>query len=85
MFDSPIHAQRIVLGSRPKGESAADDFRLESHEVQPPADGQILLKVRLLSLDRYYLRGRMNDAKPFIDMLNGGNSGKLLVRAADPD
>lgn len=84
MFDSPIHAQRIVLGSRPKGEPAADNFRLESHEVQPPGDGQMLLKVLFLSLDSY-MRGRMNDARLFIGMLNGGNFDKLLVRSADPD
>ena len=84
MFDSLTHAQRIVPGSHPKGEPAADSFRLESQQAQPPGDRQILPKVLFLSLDPY-MRGRTNDAKPFIGMLNGGNSGKLLVHVAGPD
>jgi NADPH-dependent curcumin reductase CurA len=51
--------RRIVLASRPKGEPADENFRLEVADVPSPAEGQVLLRTLFLSLDPY-MRGRMN-------------------------
>src|SRR5690606_13845250 len=56
--------KRIVLASRPAGEPAPENFRLESFNVADPADGQVELRVLYLSLDPY-MRGRMSDAKSY--------------------
>lgn len=75
---------RIVLASRPHGRPTADNFRVETQAVPEPADGQVLLKIRYLSLDPY-MRGRMNDAKsyaapvPIGGVMEGGTIGEVLV------
>lgn len=51
--------RRIVLASRPRGEPADENFRIEEVPVPQPAGGQVLLKTIFLSLDPY-MRGRMN-------------------------
>lgn len=56
--------RRIVLASRPKGEPTPDNFRLEEHKVSSPGDGELLLKVKYLSIDPY-MRGRMNAGKSY--------------------
>ncbi|MFX8331599.1 NADP-dependent oxidoreductase, partial [Acinetobacter baumannii] len=43
--------RRIVLAARPTGKPTPDDFRLEEVPVPAPADGQVLLGIRYLSLD----------------------------------
>jgi NADPH-dependent curcumin reductase CurA len=57
--------RRIVLASRPVGEPTEENFRLESEETAPPAEGQVLLKTMYLSLDPY-MRGRMSDAPSYV-------------------
>lgn len=75
---------RIVLASRPHGRPSADNFRVDTRAVPEPADGQVLLKIRYLSLDPY-MRGRMNDAKsyaapvPIGGVMEGGTVGEVLV------
>lgn len=59
-----ITNQRIVLASRPQGEAAPDNFRLESVDLAPLQDGQVLVRHHYLSLDPY-MRMRMNDAKSY--------------------
>lgn len=56
--------RRIVLASRPVGEPAEANFRLETVEVAAPVEGQLLLKTLYLSLDPY-MRGRMSDAASY--------------------
>ena len=56
--------QQIVLASRPAGAPVAQNFRLECGPMPTPADGEILVRARYLSLDPY-MRGRMNDAKSY--------------------
>jgi NADPH-dependent curcumin reductase len=56
--------QQIVLASRPTGAPVAEDFRLESGPIPVPADGEILVRARYLSLDPY-MRGRMNAVKSY--------------------
>jgi NADPH-dependent curcumin reductase CurA len=55
---------RIVLESRPEGTPVPENFRIERATVPTPADGEVLLKVRYLSLDPY-MRGRMSPAKSY--------------------
>jgi NADPH-dependent curcumin reductase len=56
--------RQIVLAARPKGVPTPDNFRLESGSLPVPAEGQLLLRTKYLSLDPY-VRGRMNDAKSY--------------------
>jgi len=68
--------RRIVLAERPKGLPDKNTLRLESVSIPVPANNQMLLRTRYLSLDPY-MRGRMNDAKSYaepvkIDEVMGG-------------
>ena len=58
------HYQQIVLASRPTGAPVAENFRLESRPMPVPAEGEILVRARYLSLDPY-MRGRMSAAKSY--------------------
>ncbi|WP_207477951.1 NADP-dependent oxidoreductase [Arenibaculum pallidiluteum] len=64
--------RRIVLASRPRGRPSAADFRLEAIPVPQPAPGQVLLRTLWLSLDPY-MRGRMSDAKSYVDPIAVGD------------
>ncbi len=75
--------RRIVLARRPQGLASRDDFRLEEAPVPQPADGQVLVRNRFLSLDPY-MRGRMDDAKSYAapqkldEVMVGGTAGEVL-------
>jgi NADPH-dependent curcumin reductase len=56
--------RQIVLASRPAGTPNLGNFRLEAGSMPIPAEGQLLLLTKYLSLDPY-MRGRMNDAKSY--------------------
>ncbi len=58
--------RRIVLAQRPNGLPDANTLRLETTDVPTPAQGQMLVRTRYLSLDPY-MRGRMNDAKSYAE------------------
>lgn len=60
----PVKNRRIVLAARPKGEPQDSDFRMEETDIQPPGDGEVLLRTLYLSLDPY-MRGRMNAARSY--------------------
>ncbi len=64
-------SRRIVLARRPEGAPRADDFRLEEDTVPEPGPGQLLLRVRYLSLDPY-MRGRMDDRKSYAEPVKLG-------------
>ena len=55
---------RIVLASRPQGAISAANFRLEEVPVPVPGAGEVLVRVRFLSLDPY-MRMKMNDVKSY--------------------
>jgi NADPH-dependent curcumin reductase CurA len=80
--------RRIVLASRPQGAAGPDNFRLETVEVPPLADGQVLVRNQWLSLDPY-MRGRMNDSRSYAapQALNqtmiGGTAG-VVVESRNP-
>jgi NADPH-dependent curcumin reductase len=74
---------RIVLASRPEGEPTPANFRLESAEVPPLIEGQVLVRNHYLSLDPY-MRGRMNEGKsyaqpqPLDEVMIGGTVGEVV-------
>ncbi len=75
--------QRIVLAKRPVGDVTADCFREETATLAAPADGQILIRSRFLSLDPY-MRPRMTELRsytPPFDLdkpLTGGSVGEVV-------
>jgi NADPH-dependent curcumin reductase CurA len=75
--------RRVVLAARPKGLPKASDFRLEETAIPQPQDGEVLLKIRYLSLDPY-MRARLDDgpsyAKPTVigDEIEGGTVATVL-------
>ncbi len=68
--DVPVN-RRFVLAARPRGTPTSDNFRLESAPVPQPAEGQVLLRTRFLSLDPY-MRGRMNAGKSYAEPVELG-------------
>jgi NADPH-dependent curcumin reductase CurA len=75
--------RRMVLASRPQGEVTAENFRLETAQVQPLKDGEALVRNHFLSLDPY-MRGRMDDVKsyappqPLGEVMIGGTVGEVI-------
>jgi NADPH-dependent curcumin reductase CurA len=80
---------RIVLAARPQGEPTSDDFRLEQAALPVPADGQVLLRNRYLSLDPY-MRGRMNAGRSYAkpveigEVMEGGTVSEV-IESRHPD
>ena len=77
--------KQILLVSRPQGEASSANFRLAEVPVpQDLADGQVLVRHHVLSLDPY-MRGRMNDSKsyaqpqPLDTVMIGGTAGEVLL------
>jgi N-terminal domain of oxidoreductase len=85
---------RIVLASRPEGAPVPENFRLERAAIPTPEDGEVLLKVRYLSLDPY-MRGRMSAAKSYAPpvevggVMGGGTvastESSIIVRRTSPN
>ncbi|NNK79533.1 MAG: NADP-dependent oxidoreductase, partial [Litoreibacter sp.] len=81
--------QRIVLAARPKGQPDLTNFRLETDEIPQPGAGEVLVRVKYLSLDPY-MRGRMDDAKSYADpvpvggRMEGGAVGEVIA-SESPD
>ena len=55
---------QIVLCKRPAGDVTTDCFRQENVELAAPADGQVLIRSRFLSLDPY-MRPRMTELRSY--------------------
>ncbi len=55
----------ILLDKRPVGKPQLSDFKFVSNEIETIAAGEILLKTNYVSVDPY-LRGRMSDAKSYV-------------------
>jgi len=56
----------ITLKSRPKGTPKLSDFDFTTSEVKELKKGEVLLRTTYVSVDPY-LRGRMSDAKSYIE------------------
>jgi NADPH-dependent curcumin reductase CurA len=76
-------SRKIVLASRPQGRPTAENFRVETGPIPTPADGEVLVQVKFLSLDPY-MRGRMSDAKSYAEpvpvgqVMEGGTVAEVL-------
>ncbi|WP_162054784.1 NADP-dependent oxidoreductase [Pontibacter pamirensis] len=55
----------ILLGSRPKGMPAEDNFEFTQTDVAAIQEEEVLLKALYISVDPY-MRGRMSDAKSYV-------------------
>jgi hypothetical protein len=81
-------ARRIVLASRPAGEPAPENFRIEEYRIPLPGPGEVLLHTQYLSLDPY-MRGRMSDAPsyaapvPVGGVMEGGTVSKVIASNND--
>ena len=81
-------SHRITLASRPTGEPTPADFGRDTVELPPLAEGELLLKIRWLSLDPY-MRGRMSDAKSYVAPIEvgapmeGGTVGEVVESRAE--
>jgi NADPH-dependent curcumin reductase CurA len=80
--------RQIVLASRPTGTVGESSFRLVESEVPPPADGQVLTRVRWLSLDPY-VRGRLDDAPSYappqpLDQVIQGATVAEVIESRNP-
>ncbi|GAA4217345.1 NADP-dependent oxidoreductase [Actinocatenispora rupis] len=77
------------MASRPRGWPTAENFDLVTAEVPAPADGQVLVRNTLMSVDPY-MRGRMNDVESYVAPfqvgapLEGGAVGEV-VESRSPD
>lgn len=84
----PSKSLEIRLASRPVGWPTHENFELVEVEVPAPADGQVLVRNLVMSVDPY-MRGRMNDVKSYVPpfrvgaALEGGVVGEV-VDSRDP-
>ncbi|WP_068425061.1 NADP-dependent oxidoreductase [Janibacter terrae] len=89
MSDIPTTTRQIVLASRPTGAPTSDNFRLEDVDLPELADGQVLVRNVVMSVDPY-MRGRMNDVKSYVAPfrvdapLDGGAVGEVIA-SRSPD
>ncbi|QNF94441.1 NADP-dependent oxidoreductase [Janibacter sp. YB324] len=88
MTQLPASTRQIVLASRPQGAPSADNFRLESADLPPLGDGEVLVRNVVMSVDPY-MRGRMNDVKSYVAPfeidapLDGGAVGEVIASRSD--
>jgi NADPH-dependent curcumin reductase CurA len=91
VHDRPVSltTREWQLAARPHGEPAPDDFRLVEREVPDPADGQVVVRMLVMSVDPY-MRGRMRDAPSYAppwqigEAMKGGAVGRVVASRA-PD
>ena len=75
---------QVLLRRRPTGDPHADDFEIVERDAPIPAEGQVLIRNRFLSLDPY-MRGRMSDAKSYAppaklgEVMIGGAAGEVVT------
>jgi len=73
-----IHNQEIRLVRRPGGKVSFDDFSLVDTLVRPAQEGEVLVKVRWLSMDTYLQERASGDAMGPMVPLNGRMIGRGL-------
>jgi NADPH-dependent curcumin reductase CurA len=84
-----LTGREVHLAARPDGVPKPGDFALVAVDVPAPADGQIVIRNTVMSVDPY-MRGRMNDVKsyapPFAlgEVMTGGAVG-VVVESKSPD
>jgi len=75
-----------VFAERPDGEPDMDSFELRESEVPAPEHGQLLVRVRYLSVDPY-MRGRMRDAESYAEPWSVGDvmAGAVVGEVVDSE
>jgi NADPH-dependent curcumin reductase CurA len=77
------------LAARPHGEPTPEDFRLVESERPDPGDGQVVVRMLVMSVDPY-MRGRMRAGKSYAaawevgETMKGGAVGRV-VASRSPD
>ena len=61
----PLQNKEIRFVSRPSGVPTEDNFHLAHTTINEPADDEVLLRTKFISVDPY-LRGRMRDRRSYI-------------------
>jgi NADPH-dependent curcumin reductase CurA len=85
----PVTTREWQLAARPHGEPTPDDFRLVETERPDPADGQVVVRMLVMSVDPY-MRGRMRAGKSYAaawevgETMQGGAVGRV-VDSRSPD
>ena len=75
---SQYTAQQVHLKSRPAGMPTHENFALVTVELSQPAAGEVLVKNLYMSVDPY-MRGRMREAWPTGEVLQGAAVGKVIA------
>jgi NADPH-dependent curcumin reductase CurA len=84
----PSNGIEIRLASRPTGWPTEANFAVVEAEVGKPADGQVLVRNLVMSVDPY-MRGRMDDVPSYVAPfqigrpLEGGAVGEVLESTVD--
>lgn len=84
----PTHHRQIVYAQRPHGTPTPDCFRLATVPLLPPADGQVLVRNDVLSVDPY-IRMRMEEKDSYApvmaigDVFVGRTIGQVVQSRAD--
>ncbi len=82
-------SRQVNLASRPNGAPVPSDFDVVEVDVAAPADGEVVVANRFMSVDPY-MRGRMNDVKSYTppfqigEALAGGAVGEV-IESNSPD
>ena len=75
------------LAARPHGEPTPEDFRLVEVPVPEPADGQVVVRRIVMSVDPY-MRGRMRSGPSYAppwevgEVMKGGAVGRVVASRA---
>ncbi len=74
----------ILLKSRPVGKPKLTDFEFSTEAMPRPAEGEVLLKTKFVSVDPY-LRGRMSEAKSYVEsfQLNKPISSGIIAEVTE--
>jgi hypothetical protein len=84
---APLTGREVHLASRPVGHPSPDNFAVVAVGVPRPADGEVLVRNRYLSVDPY-MRGRMNDVKSYVppyrvgEVMDGAAVGEVIESRA---
>jgi hypothetical protein len=85
---SSLVNRQVRLASRPTGMTPAQNWQFTEEPVVEPADGQVLVKTLMLSLDPA-MRGWLNDGRSYIppvgigEVMRAGGIGRVVV-SKDP-
>ncbi|MRH41391.1 zinc-binding dehydrogenase [Aquibacillus halophilus] len=80
--------KQIILAERPKGLPDSETFKFVDSNVKEPEENQVLVRTLYVSVDPY-MRGRMIDAKSYIEpfqlngVIEGGSIGEVIESKSD--